>query len=42
VERLGETDAVLVVDETGDLEKGAHTVGVQPIPALLGGSRTPR
>jgi SRSO17 transposase len=29
VERLGEVDAVLVVDETGDLEKGAHTVGVQ-------------
>jgi SRSO17 transposase len=29
VERLGETDAVLVVDETGDLKKGAHTVGVQ-------------
>jgi SRSO17 transposase len=29
VERLGETDAVFVVDETGDLKKGAHTVGVQ-------------
>ena len=29
VERLGEPDAVLVVDETGDLKKGAHTVGVQ-------------
>ena len=29
VERLGEVDAVLVVDETGDLKKGAHTVGVQ-------------
>ena len=26
---FGETDAVLVVDETGDLKKGAHTVGVQ-------------
>jgi SRSO17 transposase len=26
---LGETDAVLVLDETGDLKKGAHTVGVQ-------------
>jgi SRSO17 transposase len=29
VERLGTVDAVLVVDETGDLKKGAHTVGVQ-------------
>ena len=26
---LGDTDAVLVIDETGDLKKGAHTVGVQ-------------
>jgi SRSO17 transposase len=26
---LGETDAVLVVDETGDLKKGSATVGVQ-------------
>jgi len=26
---LGDTDAVLVVDETGDLKKGVHTVGVQ-------------
>jgi SRSO17 transposase len=29
VEHLGDQDAVLVVDETGDLEKGTHTVGVQ-------------
>jgi SRSO17 transposase len=29
VERLGEVDAVLVVDETGDLKKGTRTVGVQ-------------
>ena len=29
VERLGETDAVWVVDGTGDLKGGAHTVGVQ-------------
>jgi SRSO17 transposase len=29
VEHLGATDAVLVVDETGDLKKGRHTVGVQ-------------
>jgi SRSO17 transposase len=26
---LGDTDAVLVVDETGDLKKGSATVGVQ-------------
>lgn len=26
---LGEADAVLVIDETGDLKKGRHTVGVQ-------------
>jgi SRSO17 transposase len=29
VERLGTVDAVLVVDETGDLKKGVHTVEVQ-------------
>ncbi|GAA1535731.1 hypothetical protein GCM10009827_062580 [Dactylosporangium maewongense] len=29
VQRLGDPDAVLVVDETGDLKKGTHTVGVQ-------------
>jgi SRSO17 transposase len=29
VEHLGDPDAVLVVDETGDLKKGSHTVGVQ-------------
>jgi SRSO17 transposase len=29
VEQLGDQDAVLVVDETGDLKKGTHTVGVQ-------------
>jgi SRSO17 transposase len=29
VEHLGGEEAVLVVDETGDLKKGAHTVGVQ-------------
>jgi SRSO17 transposase len=27
--RLGHPDAILVVDETGDLKKGRHTVGVQ-------------
>jgi SRSO17 transposase len=29
VDHLGEPDAVLVVDETGDLKKGQATVGVQ-------------
>lgn len=29
VEHLGDSDAVLVVDETGDLKKGQHTVGAQ-------------
>jgi SRSO17 transposase len=29
VEHLGEPDAVLIVDESGDVKKGAHTVGVQ-------------
>jgi SRSO17 transposase len=27
--RLGHPDAILVIDETGDLKKGRHTVGVQ-------------
>ena len=27
--QLGDTEAVLVVDETGDVKKGVHTVGVQ-------------
>ena len=29
IDRLGDPDGVLVVDETGDLKKGVHTVGVQ-------------
>jgi hypothetical protein len=29
VERMGDPSAVLVVDETGDMKKGAATVGVQ-------------
>lgn len=29
IEHLGDPDAVLVVDETGDLKKGTETVGVQ-------------
>ncbi|MBV9312552.1 MAG: IS701 family transposase, partial [Pseudonocardia sp.] len=28
-DRLGDPEAVLVVDETGDIKKGQHTVGVQ-------------
>jgi hypothetical protein len=28
-EHLGEPDGVLIVDESGDLKKGEHTVGVQ-------------
>ena len=28
ITHLGDTDAVLVVDETGDLKKGVRTVGV--------------
>jgi SRSO17 transposase len=28
-EHLGESDAVLIVDESGDVKKGEHTVGVQ-------------
>jgi SRSO17 transposase len=43
LERLGDADAVLVVDETGDLKKGAHTVGVQrQYTGTAGRSRTPR
>ncbi|GAB7046692.1 IS701 family transposase [Catenuloplanes indicus] len=29
VDRLGDPDGVLIVDETGDLKKGVHSVGVQ-------------
>jgi len=29
VEHLGDPEAVLVIDETGDLKKGTQTVGVQ-------------
>lgn len=29
VDRLGDSGGVLIVDETGDLYKGVHTVGVQ-------------
>jgi hypothetical protein len=40
---FGHHDAVLVVDETGDLKQGTHTVGCSAsTPAPPGGSRTPR
>src|SRR5690349_15902601 len=40
VEQLGDADAVLVVDETGDLKKGAATVGVQrQYTGAVGGRR---
>ena len=43
VEHLAQPDAVLVVDETGDLKKGTATVGVQrQSPAPPGGPRTRR
>lgn len=42
-DRFGGPDAVLVVDETGDLKKGTHTVGVQrQYTGRPGGSRTAR
>ena len=41
VEHLGSDDAVLVVDETGDLKKGTATVGVQRT-GMLAGWRTRR
>jgi SRSO17 transposase len=44
VEALGDPEAVLVIDETGDLKKGRQSVGVQrhSTPAPPAGSRTPR
>jgi SRSO17 transposase len=43
VEHLGDPAAVLVIDETGDLKKGAHTVGCSAsTPAPPAASRTPR
>jgi len=42
-EHLGDPDAVLVVDETGELKKGAHTVGVQrQYTGTAGRIETPR
>jgi len=43
VEHLGDPGAVLVVDETGDVKKGAATPEVQrQYTGTAGGSRTPR
>ena len=42
VDQLGEPDAVLVVDETGDLKKGTTTVGIQRQYCEDGGARRPR
>ena len=43
VDAFGDPDAVLVVDETGDLKKGVHRSGCSAsTPAPPGGSRTPR
>ena len=41
---LGDTDGILVVDETGDLKKGVHTPSECSVstPAPPVGSRTPR
>jgi SRSO17 transposase len=43
VEHLGDPEAVLVVDETGDLKKGTGTVGVKrQYTGTAAASRTPR
>jgi hypothetical protein len=42
VEHLGDPEAVLVIDETGDLKKGTATVGVQRQYCEDGGARRPR
>jgi SRSO17 transposase len=43
VEHLGDPEAVLVIDETGDLKKGIQSVGCSAsTPAPPAGSRTPR
>jgi hypothetical protein len=43
VEHLGDPEAVLVIDETGDLKKAPRRLGCSAsTPAPPGGSRTPR
>jgi SRSO17 transposase len=37
IERLGDPGGVLVIDETGDLKKGIHTVGVMDEDAYATG-----
>jgi SRSO17 transposase len=40
VEELGDPDGVLIVDDTGDLKKGTHTIGVQrQYTGTAGGSK---
>jgi len=41
INALGDSDAVLVVDETGDVKQGTRTVGVQRQYTGTDGSRTP-
>jgi SRSO17 transposase len=43
VDAFGDPGAILVVDETGDVKKGVHSVGVQrQYSGTAGPSRTPR
>jgi len=41
IDHVGDTDAVLVVDETGDVKKDSHTVGVQRLYAGTAGRIVP-
>jgi SRSO17 transposase len=43
LDAFGDPAAVLVIDETGDLKKGLHSVGVlRQYTGTAGGSKTPR
>ena len=44
IDAFGDPDAILILDETGDVKKGMHSVGVQRqcTPAPPGASRTPK
>jgi hypothetical protein len=42
VDELGDPDAVLITDDTGDLQKGTFTVGSTPSTGRRAGSRTVR